>query len=455
MRKPTQLPAALDPPVNIEAEMGVLGSIILDGREVLDEVVAILHPDDFYRAGHELIFRSMLVLLADQAPLDIHTIAEQLRRDGKFDEVGGNDTLVEILESVPHSANGRYYADIVRQKAISREVIAAASEVITKAQSNQFTADELMDIAQARMNAVGDRRQLGNIATAREAVDDSMERLRQRDDGAIPGLATGFADYDEKTGGLHPGHLVVLAARPSIGKTAWALNVAENVSLGPEVAVLFISLEMTRSELGDRLTCGLAGVDGHRFMHSERLTSGDRIQIEAAAERLRSARLFIDDAPTRTVAEIGSIARRYRSREGIGLVVVDYLQLVEAEQERNWTPRQEQVAQMSRRFKGLAKDLGIPLVLISQLNRNAEGREDKRPQLADIRESGAVEQEANVILLIHRPEFYGGGERPGEADLIIAKNRGGQTGIVQLRFDGPTTRFSNFDSKPNRHGGAF
>ncbi len=451
-RRDTSSPPIADPPANIEAEKGVLGSIILDGA-VLDDVATILRPDDFYRDSHGLVFRALLAIHAEAIPVDILAVAERLRLDGHFETIGGHGALVEAVESVPHSAHAVYYADIVRQKAISRDLMQAASEILADGASHAFNGGELLERAEARIYAVSDQRQMVEIATAREAINDSVRRLQERDEGTIPGLPTGLSDYDEKTGGLQPGQFIVLAARPSIGKTALALNIAEYVSLEEQVGVLFISLEMVRGELGDRLICGLSGVDSHRFMHSDRLRADDRINIEVAAERLRSARLFIDDAPTRTFSEIQSIGRRHRSREGIGLLILDYLQLIEMERNKDAGSRQEQIAQLSRRFKMMAKDLGIPVLVLSQLNRNAEGREDKRPQMADIRESGAVEQDADVVLLLHRPEYYGEGERPGEADLLIPKNRGGQTGLVKLRFQREITRFSNYSSTADHDRG--
>ncbi len=438
-------PPTDDPPFNLEAEMGVLGSVIFDGA-LLDDVATILRPSDFFRENHALIFQAFLALQADQVPVDINTVAERLRLDGQFEQAGGNDALVEILESVPHAAHAVYYADIVRQKAINRDLIATLTESLTEASSNQFAAGDLLERAESRIFAIGDHRQMVDIATIDDAINDSLARLQDRDEGAVPGLATGFSDYDELTAGFHPGALIVLASRPSIGKTRLrpqrrrAYRAAESGR-----GACLSAWKWSGASWVTDCSAVSTGIESHRLMHSKRLKDEDRLRIVAAAERLRFGRLFIDDAPTRTVGEICSIARRYRSRQDIGLIVVDYLQLVEAEQTRHWAPRQELVAGMSRRFKILAKNLGIPVLLLSQLNRNAEEREDKIPHMADIRESGAVEQDANVILLLHRPEFYDSNERPGEADLIIAKNRGGQTGTLKFRFQKGITRFSNYD----------
>ncbi len=433
-----------DLPHNLEAEMGALGSILLNDQ-AFDTVAAILKPSDFYRAANETIFRSMLALSAGGQPIDLITLNEQLNRDGKFEAIGGDEYLSQIVVSVPHDLNAEYYAKIVQQKAMGIDLARFADEVTADVRSNQFSGREMHERAESRLFALGTGRQSGEVLTGREVMVDFEDRLRQREEGTIPGLSTGFDSFDQQAGGFQPGHLIILAGRPAMGKTALALNVAEHASLGSEVGVLIVSLEMSRSELGDRLVSGVARVNGHKLMHPERLQQDDRVNISKAIERIGSGRLFIDDAPERTVGQISSIARRFKAREDIGLVVVDYLQLVEAEQTGNRDSRQVQVAAMSRRFKVMAKALGVPVLVLSQLNRNAEGREDHRPRMADLRESGAIEQDADMVLLLHRPEYYDENDQPGTAELIVAKNRNGQAGKFQLRFDGSQTRFSDYE----------
>ncbi len=441
------------PPFNLEAEMGVLGSLILDPDRV-HEVAPVLRADDFYRDDHALAYRAILTVTEAGRPVSLVAVYEELARSPRFRgaELEINPLLVEWIESIPHAAHAAYYADLVRQKAVARDVIAAAEEVLQAAYGNDYTGEDLAEIAERAMFAVGDRRVSHRVKTLAEAARASMARLDARLAGVRPGLPTGFADFDAMVGGLQPGQLVVLGARPSIGKTAFALNVADFIATDSDrTATLFVSLEMTDEELGDRALCGRAQVDGAAFANPAMLVGDDWESLRRALARCEESRLFIDDAPSQAITHIAAMARRYRARERIGLLVIDYLQLVDPDEAPRHVGRQEQVAMMTRGLKNLAKSLGIPVLLLCQLNREVEKREGKRPQLSDLRESGAIEQDANMVLFLHRPEFYDKNDRPGEADLIIAKNRGGPTGTIKLAFRKSTTTFSSWN-EPLRDG---
>jgi replicative DNA helicase len=437
------------PPHNLEAERCVLGSMLLDNGSI-DEVAAILRPADFFRDIHADLFRSIAELHRRGVAADGITLAEDLESRGQLAKVGGDETILRLLEATPHAANARYYAQIVQQKAIARALIAAADSILEDCYSNDFDADELIERAQRAVLDVGKSRTDAGLTDAAGAVKESLYRFACRDEGIRTGVPSGFADLDGMTGGFQPGQLVVVAARPSIGKSAIALNIAERLAFRDSfsgrdpVPVLFVSLEMNRGELGDRMVCGRAGVDSFRFVHSHLLSDVERARLARAGEELSVAPIYIDDSSGRTVTQIASNARRYKATRGIGMLVVDYLQLVRPDEDSGRRPRHEVVAEISCRFKALAKDLGIPVMLLSQLNREVEKRDEKRPQLSDIRESGAVEQDANTILLLHRPEFYDADESPGQAELIVAKNRSGPTGTVRLAFQKGITRFTDF-----------
>ncbi len=439
-------PIERTPPASIEAEMGLLGSLLLD-PETIHDVRGGLFAEDFYRDPHALIYRAILAVLDSGRPLNLVSIVEELHRSGKYDAIGGHDYLVEVAESIPHAAHARYYADLIRQKAIARAVINSAEEIIRRAYSNDYSAQELVEFAERTIFAVGDRREGYKVTTIGQAVIDAMARLDDRLNGHRPGQPTGLSGYDALTGGLHPGQLVVVAARPAMGKTALALNIADHVATDCSVPTLFASLEMTEGEIGDRAVCGRAEIDGGRFADPRaNLTDADFARMAAAVERFRASPLWIGDAPAQSLGEVVAQARRFRARERIGLLVIDYLQLLEPGESAGRVPRHEQVAMMTRTLKQLAKGLKIPVILLCQLNREVEKREDRRPRMSDLRESGAIEQDADVVSLLHRPEYYDPNDKPGVAELIVAKNRGGSTGTVPLLFHKAQTKFTDLNA---------
>jgi replicative DNA helicase len=436
-------PADRLPPQNLEAEQGVIGSILLD-NEVLHDIIPVLKANHFYRDTHQILYRTIRDLYDQAKALDSITLEEELRRRGELERVGGVETILEILDSVPHSANARYYAQIVREKAIARELIESANEILREGYSNSLSAEDLLASAEQRIFAIAEDQVAGDTIELKDVIADAMARIDMRVAAKHPitGVSTGFLDLDEITGGFQGAQLVILAARPSMGKTAAALNICENVAVEQKTSVLFVSLEMGQLELAERLLCSRSRVDGHKLKTGKGLSHGDMIQLSRGYEELRAgAPLIIDDTPSRNMLQITANSRRLRLRHKIGMIVVDYIQLIDSEESRD--SRQEQIAKISRRLKTLARELDVPVIALSQLNRAVENREDRRPRMADLRESGAIEQDADLVLLLHRPEYYDPNDQPGIAELIIAKNRNGATGTVKFSFRKNCMRFEN------------
>ncbi len=435
------------PPQNLEAERSVLGSILLD-NDPLHDIVLLLRVQDFYRDAHQVIYGAIRDLYDQNKGIDAVTLAEELKRRDQFDQVGGHDIITEIIESVPTAANAKYYANIVKEKAINRMLIESSTEIIRDGYSNQFTAQELLESAERKVFSIAEDQVRGETLDLKDVVKLAMEMYAMRADSgghAVTGIASGFIDLDDKTGGFHPGQLIIIAARPSMGKTALALNISDHVAINTNVPVLFVSLEMGHIEIADRLLCARSRVDGHKLRTGIGMAMREMQQLSKAFNELSAdGKMYIDDTPSRSMIQIAASARRSRRRNKVGLLVVDYIQLVDSEETRD--SRQEQIAKISRRLKTLARDLKIPVIALSQLNRAVENREDKRPRMADLRESGAIEQDADIVLLLHRPEYYDGNDQPGVAELIIAKNRNGPTDTVKLTFLKTYTRFENLSA---------
>lgn len=434
------------PPHNLEAEQGVLGSILLD-NEILHEVIPIVRFDDFYRDAHQIIFRAIVNLYDRGHGIDAITLSEELTQRGEFERAGGDDTIAEILNSVPHAANGKYHAEIVRQKSIIRQLILGSAEIIQDGYSANFSADDLLQLAERKIYSISEGNTTANTIELREILGVALDRISARAESNQPitGLSTRFPDLDHLTCGFQPGQLIILAARPSMGKTALALNFCEHAITEHEPArpVMFVSLEMGRVELAERLLCSRAKVDGHKLRTGQKLMHPEMTVLGNVLDQMRQTPMFIDDSPTRTMLQITANARRLKMRNDIGLIVVDYIQLIEPEASEARESRQEQIAKISRRLKTLSKEIEVPVIALSQLNRAVESREDRRPRMADLRESGAIEQDADVVLLLHRPEYYDPNDQPGIAEAIIAKNRNGATGSVKLAF---LKNFMRFES---------
>jgi replicative DNA helicase len=430
------------PPHAIESEEYVLGAILLDPA-VLPAVAVRLQPGDLYRDAHQVAYRAILDLADRGAPVDPLSLHDELSRRGQADRVGGHEAIGAFRERVPHSVNAEYHAAVVAEKARLRELIAASEATLRDCYSGRLGSDAALERAEAAVLAIADRGRGDGVLHAGEAAAAALERIAARRDGECAGVSTGLDDLDDLCDGLTDGGLIVLAARPSIGKTALALNVAEHASAASGVATLFCSLEMSAAELGERLVVSGARVHG-KLVRTGKHSDADQAALDRAYSRIAAARLWIDATPAASPSRIAALARRWRDRHDLGLLVVDYLQLVEAgEGAGRRASRQEQVAFVSRRLKALAMELSVPVLALAQLNRQSELRADKRPSLADLRESGAIEADADLVLLLHRPEFYNPGDRPGRAELIVAKNRNGATGAVDLAFLKHLARFEN------------
>jgi len=430
------------PPQNIEVEQCVLGAALLD-NETLHDIVQILKIEDFYRDSHQVIYKTIRDLYELARPVDGIILAEELTKRGELEQVGGDEAIRTILEAPPHAANAKFYAQIVRQKAVSRELIEAANEILRDGYSNSFSSDDLLQSAERKIFAIAEEQSTGETVELKDVIVSAMDRItaRAEDRHAVTGVGTGYFDLDEITGGFQGSQLIILAARPSMGKTALALNICEHVICDLKKAVLFVSLEMGELELVERLLSSRARVDGHKLRTGKNLGQQDLVALGRGYAELRAAPLFIDDTPARNMLQVTANARRLKLRQDIGLICIDYIQLVDSEESRD--SRQEQIAKISRRLKQLARELNIPVVALSQLNRAVENREDRRPRMADLRESGAIEQDADLVLLLHRPEYYDANDQPGVAELIIAKNRSGATGSVKFAFIKNLTRFEN------------
>ncbi len=384
--------------------------------------------------------------------IDTTLLVERLKSSGQYELVGGAAYLAEILQSVPTAANATHYAEIVKNKATLRALIHSSTEILRDAYDETDEAREMLARAEERIFAILDERGTGKLSTISDILQDAMLRIdaRMKHEHTIGGIETGFRDFDTLTGGLHDSELVILAARPSMGKTALALNIAEHATMSLNVGTLFVSLEMSSVELADRMLCSLAEVNGQRLRNGT-ISNDDRRKLVEKAGEMSRAPLYVDDSPSRTITEIAAHARRLKRKAGLGLVVIDYLQLIEPDNPRD--PRQEQVAKIARRLKGLARELKVPVLCLAQLNRQAEVTRDNKPRLSHLRESGAIEQDADVVMFVHREEYFISDEEErkkvaGQADLIVAKQRNGPTGDVKLTWHRDFTRFRDSMTRP-------
>ncbi|TWT79778.1 Replicative DNA helicase [Planctomycetes bacterium CA13] len=439
------------PPFDLEAEMGILGSILL--LPIVCDDIASLLPDDFYDEANKKIYEHLREMHDQGEKIDITLLVSRLRTAGDYEKVGGAPYLARLSGAVPNAAHAVYYAGIVTEKAVYRKLIESSTEILRDSYDQASDARELCAQAEQKVFAIMDGRSGNSVSSLNDVLHQAMDRMEARMSGEHTdgGCETGFTDFDSMTGGLHNGELIILAARPSMGKTALAMNIGEEASIVQRTPVLFVSLEMSGIELADRMLCSLARVNGHKLRNGT-ISSDDRERLIGKANEISEAPLFVDDSPSRTVSEIAAGARRIKRREGsLGLIVIDYLQLIEPDNSRD--PRQEQVAKIARRLKGLARELEVPLLCLSQLNRQAEDSKDHRPRLSHLRESGAIEQDADVVMFVHREEYYHRGEEKaqyaGQAEIIIAKQRNGPIGDVALTWEGDFTKFS--DRAPDRH----
>ncbi|MCH3915196.1 MAG: replicative DNA helicase [Acidaminococcaceae bacterium] len=430
------------PPQNVEAEQSVLGAMLLDGNAI-DRVAEILRPEDFYRQDNRVIYEAILALRAKSQAVDLVTVTEELRHLGKLDEVGGTATITALSNAVPTAANVMYHAKIVEEKALRRQLISAATDVASTGYEEEKDIAETIDSAEQKILAVANRRNTGEVTKIKDIVKSAMGRIEKLYDSkeAFTGLPTGFTDFDRMTSGLQPSDLIIVAARPSMGKSSLVLNIAQYVALKGKKSVAFFSLEMSKEQLVQRLLCSEAGIDASRLRIGQ-LQDEEWPKLVQAADKLSNAKIMLDDTPGITALEMRSKARRWKNENGLDLIIVDYLQLMQGTSKRSSDNRQQEMSDISRSLKGLARELNVPVVALSQLSRSVESRTSKRPMLSDLRESGALEQDADIVAFIYREDYYDPDtENKNIAEFIIAKHRNGPVGTVQLFFQKDITRF--------------
>jgi replicative DNA helicase len=445
------------PPQSLEAEMSILGGILLDNA-AMNRVIEILTPEEFYRESHRKILRAMIDLNSVSEPCDLITLSTILKKKGELDEVGGGAYLATLVDYVPTAANIVYYCKIVKERATVRSLITAATEIVTQSYEEQSDVNELLDLAQKSIFAISENKLRPSyypVGSILKETIRNIEQLYERKEH-LTGVSSGFIDLDNMTAGLQKGDLVIIAGRPSMGKTAFALNVAQNAAIhsSQKTPVAIFSLEMSKEQLVTRLLCSESRLDAGR-LRTGHLQDSDWDRLLNGANHLHEAKIFIDDTPAISVLEMRAKCRRMKAEHDIGLIMVDYLQLMRGG--ANSESRQQEISEISRSLKALAKELDVPVVALSQLNRSLENRTDKRPMMSDLRESGAIEQDADVIMFVYRDAVYCDDckKRDGsctkghekDASIIIGKQRNGPIGDVELVFLGEYTRFENRSSR--------
>lgn len=442
------------PPQNLEAEQSVLGGLMLD-KEAITKIADTLSPEDFYESRHGQIYETMLELYEARSSIDILTVSNRLEEKKQLDSVGGTTYLTELVNAVPTAAHIVHYANIVRRKGTLRKLISAANEINVLGFHEEEDLELLLDQAEQRLFSVSQKYFKQNFVSISDVLHETFERIDElhRERGKLRGISTGYVDLDNLLGGLQRSDLVILAARPSMGKTSLALDIARSVSVKGKVPVAVFSLEMSKDQLVDRLLAAEAAVSLWK-MRTGRLSddgeNNDFERIGHAMGRLSEAPIFIDDSAAANVMEIRTKARRLKAEHDLGLIVVDYLQLMESRGQQD--NRVQEVSEISRALKSLARELNVPVLALSQLSRKVEERRPQIPQLADLRESGSIEQDADVVMFIYREEMYRGRDssRPNIAQILIKKHRNGPTGDVELYFDHDLVTFKNLDRKLER-----
>jgi replicative DNA helicase len=434
------------PPHNLEAEQSVLGAVLLSDKAMYGLAIEEqLKPDDFFREAHRIVYQTMLHLYEETIPIDALTVADRLRRSGDLEAIGGEGALHSLAGAVPAAGNARHYARIVREQALLRRLLSTTYEIQSSVRGSDLSPRDLIDRAEREILEVAHGDGAKDFRGIEEVLDEEVDKLHRLsvEGTSLTGTPSGFTDLDEVTGGFQPGNLVILAARPSMGKSALVADIAVNASLDHGQTVALFSLEMSESELAQRFVAGRARTKGDD-LRKGRVSEREWPKVLEAASRLSQAPLYIDDSSDIGLLEIRAKARRLHSQKGLGLVIIDYLQLMRPDGRTD--NRVEQIGQMSRGLKILARELEVPVIALSQLNRGVEQRTDKRPLLSDLRESGSIEQDADLCVFIYRDEYYNpeDTEHPGEAELIISKHRNGALGTVRLTFQGQYPRFMNF-----------
>lgn len=436
------------PPHDIEAEQAIIGSMLTDKDAVIASI-EVLKQDDFYREDNKAIYEAIFNLYNRAEPIDIITVKAELESMGKFEQVGGLEYLAGLPEKVPTTANASKYIKIVEEKAILRKLIKTANEIIELGYNPAEEVEDIMEGAEKKIfNIMQDKNQKSYTPLKDVLVDSftQLEELYNRKQH-ITGVPTGFTELDYKTAGLHGSELILIAARPAMGKTAFALNIATNASVRANVPVAVFSLEMSKEQLVNRILCSEAMVDSNK-VRTGKLEENDWTKLAESIGPLSEAEIYIDDTPGISITEIRAKCRKLKLEKNIGMVVIDYLQLVQGSNSRRSGNREQEISEISRSLKILAKEIGVPVIALSQLSRAAEQRPDHRPMLSDLRESGAIEQDADIVMFLYRDDYYNqDSEKKDIAEIIIAKHRGGSTGTVELLWLGSYTKFVNLEKR--------
>jgi len=433
------------PPQSIEAEQSVIGSMLID-KEVIPVVMEVLKPEDFYRPDHKEIYDVIIELFDRAQPIDLITVSERLKLHGKLELVGGLEYLTNIATEVPTTANVKHYAKIVEEKSLLRKLIRASSDIVELGFNASEEVSFILDKAEQNIFDILQKRSSQGFVPIKDVLVDTFNKLEElyNNKGHITGIPTGFSDLDFKTSGLHNSDLVLVAARPAMGKTAFALNLAQNAAVHSGIPVAIFSLEMSKEQLVNRMLCSEAMVDSNK-MKTGQLEDNDWQKVARALGPLSEAPIFIDDTPGISITEIRAKCRRLKLEHNLGLVVIDYLQLMQGSKSRGEN-RQQEISEISRSLKILAKEINIPVICLSQLSRAAETRTDHRPILSDLRESGAIEQDADIVMFLYRDDYYNPDtEKKNIAEVILAKHRSGSTGTIELVWLGQYTKFANLE----------
>ena len=437
------------PPQNIEAEQAVLGAMLIE-KEAIARVTELLKGGDFYREAHRLIFEAMLDLYNRNEAVDMITVIELLKREDNLEKVGGIAYVTSLANSVPTAANVHYHAKIVEEKALLRQLIQTSTKIAALGYEGSEEVSQIVDQAEKMILEVSNRRIGGDFTPIKSIVLDAFGKIEQlyESRGGITGLATGFKDLDRLTSGLQKSDLILVAARPSMGKTAFTLNIASNVAIREKKAVAFFSLEMSKEQLVQRMLCAEASIDSQKLRIGE-LEDDDWTKLINAADRLSGAPILIDDTAGISVLEMRSKARRLKVEHDLSLIIIDYLQLMQGSGGKGGENRQQEISEISRSLKGLARELGVPVVALSQLSRSVESRQVKKPMLSDLRESGSLEQDADIVAFLYREDYYNPDtENKNITEIIVAKHRNGPVDSVQLFFHKQFTRFADLTRMP-------
>lgn len=437
------------PPHSIEAEMCLLASMMLD-KEIIGQAVQIVSRESFYQPDHQILWDVLVKLYELNRPIDAVIVREELLKRGQLEEIGGTAYLGQVLSTVPSSAHGEHYATIIREKHLLRQLITASNENLREAYSPHESAELVVDKAEKRIFEIAEKKVAGTSASLGEVAAEVYEMLENK---GTSGIMTGFLELDDMLNGLQPGQLVIVAARPAMGKTSFAMNIVENVASGLAndgmIPAAVFSLEMSRQQLAQRMLCSLSGIDGHK-VRKGMMNNDEYVKMAQVVAQLSKVPIYVDDSSQLTILDLRAKARRLKVQHDIKLLMIDYMQLMD---NPGVESRQQQISEISRGVKAVARELEVPVICLSQLNRASEGRDGHRPRMSDLRESGSIEQDADVVMLLHREDYYRLQDpdfQPDNiAEVIIAKQRNGPTGTVKLTFDNRTTRFKNLTESPD------